>query len=198
MLDEMPATSSFPRTARAASLAAWLTVTAALASGQVAGVSNFQKVNDQVYRGGQPTSDGFKNLAAMGVKTVIDLRLAGEHSLAEEASWVTADGMRYLSIPLKGMSAPPEADVANILSILTDPSAGPVFIHCRRGADRTGTILACYRISHDHWENRQALQEARGLGMSFLERAMQNFVLRFNPGEPKAAASPATPAAQPQ
>jgi tyrosine-protein phosphatase SIW14 len=190
--------SSFRRIARAAGFAVWLSVAAALASGQVAGVSNFQKVNDQVYRGGQPTSDGFKNLAAMGVKTVIDLRLIGEHSQAEEENWVEADGMCYLSIPLKGMSAPPEAEVANILAILNDPSAGPVFVHCRRGADRTGTILACYRISHDHWENRQALQEARGLGMSFLERAMQNFVLRFNPGEPKVVASAPTPAVQAQ
>jgi len=152
---------------------------AAFAGGPVAGVPNFEKVNDQVYRGAQPTSEGFKALAGMGVKTVIDLRLIGEHSQAEEAGWVKSAGMNYVSIPLKGMSAPPEAEVAKILAMLNEPSAGPVFVHCRRGADRTGTIVACYRIAHDHWENRKALSEAREMGMSFMERAMQSYVMRF-------------------
>jgi tyrosine-protein phosphatase SIW14 len=153
---------------------------ATLASAQLTGVPNFQKVNDQVYRGGQPTSAGFKNIAALGVKTVIDLRDIGEHSQAEEKDWVNSDGMRYISIPLKGLSAPPQDKVAKILAILNDPAAGPVFIHCRRGADRTGTIIACYRISHDRWENRKALNEARDLGMHFFERAMQHYVMQYD------------------
>ncbi len=145
----------------------------------VAGVPNFQKVNDSVYRGGQPSEEGFKSLATMGVKTVLDLRETGEHSQGQEETWVQADGMRYISLPLKGLAAPMDADVAKALAILNDPAAGPVFVHCRRGADRTGTILACYRISHDHWNNVSALKEARGLGMRFFEKAMQNYVKRY-------------------
>jgi protein tyrosine phosphatase (PTP) superfamily phosphohydrolase (DUF442 family) len=143
------------------------------------GVPNFQKVNDSLYRGGQPTQEGFKSLASIGVKTVLDLREPGEHSTGKEEAWVRADGMRYISLPLKGMVAPADADVAKALAILNDPAAGPVFVHCRRGADRTGTILACYRISHDHWNNQSALKEARGLGMRFFERAMQNYVMHY-------------------
>lgn len=158
---------------------------AALASAQVAGVPNFQKVNDHLYRGGQPSRDGFAHLAAIGVKTVIDLRGIGEHSQAQEQTWVSGDGMRYVSIPMGQLSAPQDAEVVKALSILNDSSAGLVFVHCRRGADRTGTIVACYRISHDHWDNRKALDEARGYGMSRFERAMQHYILRFEP-EPAA------------
>lgn len=143
------------------------------------GVPNFQKVNDGVYRGGQPSSGGFKSLAGLGVRTVIDLRPAGEHSQDREKSWVESSGMHYVSVPLRGMSAPSPGDVAKILAILNRASAGPVFVHCRRGADRTGTIIACYRISHDRWENREALHEARGYGMSMWERAMMHYVLGY-------------------
>ena len=159
-----------------------LTLFSAAASfAQVIGVPNFHRVNDLLYRGGQPTRDGFKNLSTTGIKTVIDLREVGEHSQADEASWVEGDGMRYISIPLGQLSAPHDADVAKTLALLTNSAAGPIFIHCRRGSDRTGTIIACYRISHDHWQNRQALDEARQFGMSRLERAMQHYILRFSP-----------------
>ena len=54
-------------------------------------------------------------------------------------------------------------------ALLNDNSAWPVFVHCRRGADRTGTAIACYRIEHDHWTNQQALAEAKTFGMSSME-----------------------------
>jgi uncharacterized protein (TIGR01244 family) len=169
------------RIIRRAVLTACITATAAMgATPLVEGLPNFQKVNDSVYRGGQPTSDGFKKLAALGVKTVIDLRLADEHSQADERNWAKSGGMNYISVPLHGMSAPSEADVKKVLAILNDPAAGPVFVHCRRGADRTGTIMACYRISHDSWKNDKALKEARGYGMNPFERAMMHYVKHYS------------------
>lgn len=146
---------------------------------QPAGVPNFHKVDEQVYRGAQPSNEGFQNLAKLGIKTVIDLREADERSLAEKKT-VEAAGMRYVNIPLKGMSAPAAADVAQILGRFADTASGPVFVHCRRGADRTGTVIACYRISHDHWDNKKALAEAKQNGMSWIERAMQHYVLAFS------------------
>jgi protein tyrosine/serine phosphatase len=179
---------------RAVTFAACLASLAAVASAQVAGVHNFLKVNDQVYRGAQPSDLGFKNLAGLGVKTVIDLREIGEHSQTEEESWVKLDGMHYISIPMKGLSAPTDSEVTKVLAIMNDSTAWPVFIHCRRGSDRTGTVVACYRISHDHWQNRKALHEARQMGMSFLERAMQSYVMRYK-DEPSLESGVATTAA---
>jgi protein tyrosine/serine phosphatase len=146
---------------------------------QPAGVSNFHKVDDMVYRGAQPTSEGFGNLAEMGIKTVIDLREPGSRSRAEKII-VESYGMRYVSIPLKGWSAPSPKDIARVLELFADSSAGPFFVHCRRGADRTGTVIACYRIARQHWENRRALSEAKSFGMSWMELSMKRYVLAYN------------------
>jgi len=140
------------------------------------GVPNFHEVNEHVYRGAQPHGQGFPGLARLGIKTVIDLR--GENS---ESKAVQQAGMRYIRMPWSGYKAPGDAQIAQVLSLLNDNSTWPVFVHCRRGADRTGTAIACYRIAHDHWTNQQALDEARRFGMSSMEVAMQHFILRFAP-----------------
>jgi protein tyrosine/serine phosphatase len=131
-------------------------------------------VDQHVYRGAQPHGAGFDSLAKFGIRTVIDLR--GEKS---EQAAVERTGMHYVRLAWNGYKAPDEAQVAKVLSLMNDNSAWPVFVHCRRGADRTGTAIACYRISHDHWSNQQALEEAKGFGMSSMEVAMQHFILAF-------------------
>ena len=59
---------------------------------------NFQKVDEHVYRGAQPTDEGFRELAKLGIKTIVDLRLIGEHSQAQEERLVSSLGMRYVSV----------------------------------------------------------------------------------------------------
>jgi len=147
------------------------------------GVHNFHQINNHIYRGAQPTAAGFQNLAKLGVKTIIDLREGGERSLTEK-KLVEAAGMRYVSVPLSGFSAPSPEKVAEVLALFENSDADPVFIHCRRGADRTGTLVACYRISHDHWNNDRALAEAKADGMSWTEIAMHHFVLHYHPSVP--------------
>lgn len=164
-----------------------LTAVSALADSHGQNLPNFQKVDNQVYRGGQPTSDGFKNLAKLGIKTVVDLRLIGEHSQAEEQKIVTGLGMRYVSIPMHGMATPDDKQVAAVQALFADTASGPVFVHCKRGADRTGMVVAVYRISHDRWENKRALEEARDYGMSFFQRALQHYVRDYRPLPPALA-----------
>jgi protein tyrosine/serine phosphatase len=91
------------------------------------------------------------------------------------------------------MSAPSAADVEKVMALFNSSDAGPVFVHCRRGADRTGTVVACYRISHEGWDNAKALKEARTNGMSWIETAMQHYVLRYK--APTAIATATTGAA---
>jgi protein tyrosine/serine phosphatase len=171
----------------------------------VPGVPNFHQVDAHVYRGAQPNGQGFNGLAKLGVKTVIDLR--GEKS---EAPAVEHAGMHYVRLPWSGYKAPDDSQINAVLALLNDNAVWPVFVHCRRGADRTGTAIACYRISHDHWANQQALEEAKTFGMSSMEVAMQRFILHFTaplaasgtvvataPVLTPAAASSATSALQP-
>jgi protein tyrosine/serine phosphatase len=147
----------------------------AFAGLSTAGLPNFHPVDDHVYRGAQPTSEGFRNLAQMGVKTVIDLR-GSEHSMADEKRIVESAGMKYISIPMRGMATPADEQVLSALKIMNDPSAGPVFVHCKRGADRTGAVIACYRIGHDRWDSGKALHEASGFGMSWYQIALRHYV----------------------
>jgi hypothetical protein len=67
----------------------------------LSGVDNFQRVDDHVYRGAQPTPEGFANLSKLGIQTVIDLREPGDRS-STERKWVTDAGMRYVSVPMYG------------------------------------------------------------------------------------------------
>jgi uncharacterized protein (TIGR01244 family) len=160
-------------------------VASALAGSQ--NIPNFQKVNDRLYRGAQPTDQGFQDLAQLGIKTVIDLRDIGEHSQADEQKIVTSLGMRYVSIPMHGLSTPENDKVAAVQALFNDANGGPVFVHCKRGADRTGMVIAVYRISHDGWDNKKALSEAKSNGMSIFERAIQHFVMDYKPAVALAA-----------
>jgi tyrosine-protein phosphatase SIW14 len=165
---------------------------AAVPGAAVTGILNFHQVSARIYRGAQPNVLGWDSLAKLGVKTVIDLRTDTEHDCAAEKRQVEAAGMRYVNVPLREVHAPSDRQISNALN-LVDDSASPIFLHCRRGADRTGTVIACYRIAHDGWTNRRALQEAVSYGMSWLEFGMQRYVLAFHP----AGSPPAPPSAPP-
>jgi tyrosine-protein phosphatase SIW14 len=175
------------------SLAASLTLSSAWASSQSENLPNFLRVDDHVYRGAQPTNNGFKDLAERGIKTVVDLRDIGEHSQADEQKAVTDLGMRYVSVPMQGMSTPKDKQIAAVLALLNDVTSGPVFVHCKRGADRTGTVIAVYRIFHDGWDSKRALSEAKSYGMSVFQRAMQHYVTDYKRAGSLASADTTAP-----
>jgi tyrosine-protein phosphatase SIW14 len=156
-----------------------LSISALPALAETPDIPNFHQVNQQVYRGGQPAPEAWQSLAKMGIKTVIDLRREDEHSTAEEARAVTAAGLKYVNVPMKGVVAPTNEQIAKVLELLD--SKEPVFVHCKRGADRTGTVIACYRIAHDAWPRQQALQEAKSFGMGFAQVGLKHYILAFEP-----------------
>jgi uncharacterized protein (TIGR01244 family) len=160
---------------------------------QVSGIPNFHQVNDHIYRGGQPSDEAWQGLAKLGVKTVIDLRRESEHQTGAEARAVKAAGMRYVNVPMNGIVAPTDEQIVKVLNTF---ESGPVFVHCRRGADRTGTVVACYRMRHDGWDNRKAFKEAKSLGMSWMEVGMKKYIMAYRapadhgtPGQVVAASS---------
>jgi len=141
------------------------------------GIRNFGKVNDVLYRGAQPDGAAIKHLKELGITTIINLRTKAEISATEETEARSA-GLLYTNMPLEGLGRPTDAQVSQILSVI-EHSPGPVFVHCKHGCDRTGTIIACYRLEHDHWTSDAALQEAGTYGLSRLERGMRQYVLDF-------------------
>jgi len=150
----------------------------AFSASSVPGINNFDQVNEQVYRGAQPSDEGFRYLAKIGVKTVLDLREADSRAAAERRA-VVASGMQYVNIPMTGLTAPTAAEITTILALMEDGGNGPVFVHCMRGADRTGAVIAAYRIDHDQWDGARALKEAMSHGMSFFQLPRQRFIRTF-------------------
>lgn len=150
-------------------------------------IRNFAEVNDHLYRGGAPTSVGLQELAAMHVTTIIDLREPGEGTEFEKQG-VKNLGIKYINIPFRPFSAPTPEQMDKVLSLLLRGDSERIFVHCRRGKDRTGTVVACYRMQHDGWDKRAALLEARRHGMSLTERGMRSFILEFTPVRPSALA----------
>lgn len=121
-------------------------------------IKNFGKVNDQFYRGSQPTEEQFAQLKRLGIKTVIDLR---KDSVREEPDWVKGQGMQYFNIPLKASVAATEEQTSYFLSLINNPANWPIYIHCKGGRHRTGAMAAVYRITQDGWTADQAYQEMR-------------------------------------
>jgi tyrosine-protein phosphatase SIW14 len=140
---------------------------------------NFHQVNATLYRGAQPKADGIHKLVALGIKTIINLRAADERSRAEESE-ARAAGLRYFNIPMEGLSRPKDEQVERALAIINDAANQPVFVHCKRGADRTGTLIAIYRIMHDGWSSEDALREAKRYGMSWMEFGMKDYVKDYS------------------
>jgi tyrosine-protein phosphatase SIW14 len=143
-------------------------------------VRNFGQVNQNLFRGGMPTDEALRELKALGIGLVLDLREEG-NALSLEKQRVEQLGIRYAHIPMRNLAAPRPAEIEQALGLLLDASATKVYVHCLRGKDRTGTVIACYRIQHDGWDNQRALAEAKEYGMSRLELAMQSFILHFTP-----------------
>ena len=122
-------------------------------------ISNFDIVSEGLWRGAAPSNQAMQKLAESGVKTIVDLRLAGPGA-AEEAAKAKKLGIKYVHIPL-GFMGPSLFKVAQFLNIVNDPANQPVFVHCRYGADRTGALVAVFRVIHDHWSFNQAYSEMR-------------------------------------
>ena len=121
-------------------------------------ISNFGKVNDQYYRGEQPEGRDYADLAAFGVKTIVDLRNDAESfapGLAKKA------GLNYVVIPLSGWERPEDAAVTKFLEVVNDPANQPVYVHCKAGKHRTGAMTAVYRMTADGWNAKQAYNEMK-------------------------------------
>jgi protein tyrosine/serine phosphatase len=124
-----------------------------------------------------------QDLQRRGVRLIIDLRESGTATL-REGDQARQLQMQYVNVPLPPFSAPAKDDVSRVLVLLAQRGEVPVFVHCRRGKDRTGTVIACYRMQRDGWDRAQAMAEAERYGMSWTERGMRSFIRHFSPLAP--------------
>lgn len=119
-------------------------------------IKNFGKMDDRLYRGAQPKEEDYKDLATLGVKTVIDLQ---DNPTGYEKRSVEALGLRYVNLPMSDSSYPKQESVDAFLKLVNDPSTGVMFVHCAGGRHRTGVMGAVYRFNVNHWNLEQAYAE---------------------------------------
>jgi protein tyrosine phosphatase (PTP) superfamily phosphohydrolase (DUF442 family) len=122
------------------------------------GVSNAARVTNNLYRGAQPSPDAFAGLKKLGIELVVDFQ-DNREDIQREKDRVEAQGMAFVSIPWNARTNPSRDNVIAFFTALHDNSGKKIFVHCERGADRTGVMIALYRIVYDQWTPDQAVAE---------------------------------------
>lgn len=151
---------------------------------ELPGLPNLHKVSENLYRGAQPTAEGMKQLEKMGIKTVVNLRSG--HSDRDE---IEETKLSYEHITMTAWN-PKTKDVIRFLQIVTDSSRTPVFVHCKHGADRTGTVCAIYRIVLEGWSKDEAIEEMTKGGFDFhsIWQNLPDYIRELNIDEVKSRA----------
>jgi tyrosine-protein phosphatase SIW14 len=121
-------------------------------------IKNFGQMDDRFYRGAQPKETDYKDLAALGIKTVIDLT---EDPKPYEKTTVESLGMRYINIPMVDKKYPTAEATQAFLKTVGDPNTGKFYVHCAGGRHRTGAMGAVYRYEFYGWNFDQVYQEMK-------------------------------------
>lgn len=142
-------------------------------------IKNFHEVNSTVYRSGQPDSEAFGLLKNFGIRTIIDLRQPKEGT-EKEKKLAEAAGLTYFNFPMDGFSKPSDKSIDEIL-VLLGSDRGPYLVHCKHGRERTGLVIACYRVKHDRWTANKAYEEMGKYGYRWLFHwALKDYLFEFS------------------
>jgi protein tyrosine phosphatase (PTP) superfamily phosphohydrolase (DUF442 family) len=145
------------------------------------GVPNLHKVSKDMYRGGQPSAEGMRQLKKLGIKTIINLRF-----ILSDRDRIEDTGLDYEHINMTTWS-PHNKDVVRFLQIVTDSDRTPVFVHCQHGIDRTGILCAVYRIVIEGWNKDEAIEEMTEGSFAFrsVQKNLVDYVRKLDVNEIK-------------
>jgi len=135
---------------------------------------NFYRVSLTVFRGGRPDESGVAALKRIGVKTIIDLE-DDDNAVNQEKIWADQNGLGFFHEPMNGLQTPNDNEVNDILAKMNDTSLTPVYVHCMEGVDRTGLIIALYRVIYEGWTPKDAHDEMMMRGFKSILIAMKDY-----------------------
>ncbi len=154
-------------------------------------IKNFGQMDDRFFRGAQPKQDDYKQLAALGIKTIIDLT---DDPRSYEKPSAEAAGLHYVNIPMSDTHYPESAKIDQFLKLVDDPSTGKFYVHCAGGRHRTGVMGAVYRFNHDHWNFDQVYAEMKKYdfytrwGHGDMKKFVEDYAVSFAQNNATAAA----------
>ena len=158
-------------------------------------IGNVGRGKDGRCRGAQRGGREYGDLAARGVKTVIDQQGDGDKT---EPAAVQSAGMKYVRIGMSTRINPTQEQLEQFLQIVNDPASQPAYVHCAGGRHRTGVMTAVYRITKENWSGDQAFKEMKkyNFGADFLHPEFKSFVYAFHPLPAPSLHAPATTLAE--
>jgi protein tyrosine phosphatase (PTP) superfamily phosphohydrolase (DUF442 family) len=121
-------------------------------------VKNFGQMDEHIYRGAQPKQEDYKDLVALGIKTIVDLR---DDPTSYEKREAEALGMHYVNIPMSDKARPKNEQIASFFTIANDSANLPLYVHCVGGRHRTGLIGALYRYNKYGWDYDTVYKEMK-------------------------------------
>jgi protein tyrosine/serine phosphatase len=147
-------------------------------------IKNFGQMDERFFRGAQPKENDYQQLAALGIKTVIDLQ---DDPTAYEKQNVEALGMKYINIPMSDKDYPETAKIDQFLKLVDDPTTGKFYVHCAGGRHRTGVMGAVYRFNRYNWNYDQVYAEMKKYdfytrwGHGDMKKFVQDYAAGFQP-----------------
>jgi protein tyrosine phosphatase (PTP) superfamily phosphohydrolase (DUF442 family) len=158
----------------------------------IQGVPNAGSVTGNLFRGAQPNYSAYAGLQKLGMDIVVDLRYESSE-ISSEKKAVEAAGMQFVNLPWSGTGLPSREQLLTFFTLLRDNPDKKIFLHCQYGADRTGVMIALYRIAVDHWTPEQAIAEMKDFHYhSFMLPHLAKYVRAFPAtlaGDPSLAGS---------
>ena len=158
---------------------------------------NFMTVSPAVLRGGQPDADALELLKKAGVKLVVNLRHHSKNLPQQSSSYSffrrhTDDdeiddeekdcqriGLKFVNISLDGVNAPTFADIDRFVDLFKDEENLPVYVHCLHGRERTGFMLAAYRLKVQSWTVEEAYKEMLQQGFDPLRTVLSDQLFAY-------------------
>ena len=147
-------------------------------------IPNLRKVHDWLFRGGHINKDSINTLLALNIKTVICLR-STKKEIAAEKILVENAGIQFISLPMTYLCWPSEESINEFFQIIETEGNRPIYLHCKHGCDRTGMLVAFWRMAKDNWTFSSAYDEMKALGyhrfkMRHFKWAVKRFSKRTN------------------
>jgi tyrosine-protein phosphatase SIW14 len=133
--------------------------------GTLPSIRGFGSVGPRIFRGSAPAlPEDFELLRGYGVQTIVNLRRYIPWEIEREAELARRHGLRHIHIPIHSWAVPSKESVEAAVAELADTRNGIVYVHCKRGIDRTGIVVAYYRVRHDGWSPSEAYAEMSHYG----------------------------------